>query len=408
MSVSAETAAAEAARLHYGRLVAYLTARFRDLSLAEDALNGALVSALEVWPVRGVPDRPEAWLYQVARRAILDRLRHTKVAEDYARRMAPVLALEIEMESDVVFPDERLRLMYVCAHPALEADIRIALMLQVVLGFEAHQIARAFVVSPATMSQRLVRAKARIKSTGIGFDLPEASEIPERLDSVLSALYAGFGIDWDDVDQDGIGFARECLALTRYVVEVSDHAPEALGLMALMLYSEARKPARFGVDGAFIPLSAQAVSLWDAALLQAAHTALNQALSRQKLGRFQLEAAIQNAHIQSRLSGQDLSAGILSLYDALIIVYPALGAQVARALVLAQCDGAVAGLRALDPLPADRVKAYQPYWAARADLLRQAGQGDDARYAYEVAAGLSLNRATRRYLLAQRDALGSD
>ena len=260
----ARETAERVARTSYGRLVAYLSSRSRDIAAAEDALSDAFRTALEVWPERGIPDRPEAWLLTAARRRLGAARRHGEVR----MRAEPdllLLAEEADPADEELCPDRRLNLMFVCAHPAIDPDIRTPLMLQTVLGIEAARIGAALLVAPVAMAQRLVRAKAKIRDAGIGFALPGRAEIAERADAVLAAIYAAYGTGWEDVlgaDEKRKGLADEALFLGRLVVELMPDMAEARGLLALMLYCEARKPARRGADGRFIPLGEQDTGLW--------------------------------------------------------------------------------------------------------------------------------------------------
>jgi len=235
------------------------------VAAAEDALGDALLAALEAWPRVGVPDKPEAWLVAAARRKLVDAARHAKVAAS----AAPALEIVVERAQreviDAVFPDERLKLLFVCAHPAIDEAARTPLMLQTVLGLDAATIASAFLVAPATMSQRLVRVKAKIRDAGIRFEIPESQELPSRVDAVLEAIYAAYGSGWEDVagaDPRRRGLAEEAIWLGRLVARLLPDEPEALGLLALMLHCEARRPARRDPAGAYVPLGRQDVALW--------------------------------------------------------------------------------------------------------------------------------------------------
>ena len=307
------------ARESYGRLVAYLSSHTRDVATAEDALSDALVAALAAWPRDGVPQNPEAWLLTTARHSFLDLVRHRRVAE--ASEPTLLLLSEESKEAPVStqFPDERLKLLFVCAHPAIDPAMHTPLMLQTVLGLDAARIAQAFLVSPSTMGQRLVRAKTKIRSGGIQFEVPQQHELPQRLDAVLEAIYAAFGIGWDDmagVDQSGRELAEEAIWLARVLLHLMPREAEVRGLLALMLHCEARRPARRGPDGRYIPLSEQDSQQWSLPLIEEAERHLVEASSRGRSGRFQLEAAIQSVHAERARSGRTEWIAIMLFYDS--------------------------------------------------------------------------------------------
>jgi RNA polymerase sigma-70 factor (ECF subfamily) len=388
------------ARRSRAKLVALLAARTGDLAGAEDALSEAFAAALSLWPAEGCPANPEAWLLTVARRKQIDQLRrHRESAgsEELEQLPGPLFS-----ETDDDLPDRRLALMFACTHPAIDPAIRAPLMLQAVLGLQAAQIASAFLMSPAAMAQRLVRAKSKIRDAGIPFRIPDRSELPERLEAVLDSVYACFAEGW--MDAAGTDVARrelpgEAIFLGRLLVELIPQQPEAWGLLALMLYAEARRPARRSADGEFVPLASQDQSLWDAGLIEEAEAALRRASAAGAIGRYQLEAAIQSAHVARARTGSIPWSAIVSLYDALVGLTGSPVASINRALALSELAGPDAGMQALAQLSADpRIGSYQPYWAARAHLLARTGANQEARHAYQIAMGLERDPAVRRYL----------
>src|SRR6202790_3012389 len=283
------------ARESYGRLVAYLSVHTHDLARAEHALSEALVSALNHWPQDGVPQNPEAWLMTAARRSLIDVIRHQGVVQ--ASEPTVKLLNEDSMETVIAaeFPDERLKLLFVCAHPAISPALHTPLMLQTVLRLDAARIGQVFLIAPKTMGQRLFRAKTKIRSGGIPFEIPQERELPERLDAVLEAIYAAFGIGWDDMagaDQRGRDLAEEAIWLARVLLQLMPGEGEVRGLLALMLHCKARRPARRGPDGRYVPLSEQDSQQWSLPLIEEAERHLTEASSRGCAGRFQLEAAI--------------------------------------------------------------------------------------------------------------------
>jgi RNA polymerase sigma-70 factor (ECF subfamily) len=405
----AAATAESVARRSYGKLVAFLAARTRDLAGAEDALAEAFAAALAHWPRSGVPSRPEAWLLTAARRKLADASRRRRTAaeaEDHVR----LIAEELNAVSDEVpISDERLRLMFACAHPAIDAAVRAPLILQTILGFDAEAIGSAFLVSPAAMGQRLVRAKSRIREAGIPFRLPEAADLPERLEAVLDAIYAAFAEGWTDAagtETRRRDLANEAIWLGRLLVSLMPDEPEARGLLALMLYAEARRAARRNRAGEYVPLADQDTALWDAAMIEEAEALLREASRGGGTGRFQLEAAVQSAHVVRRKSGRPDWAAIASLYDALMAMTGSAVVAINRAVATAETEGPVAGLAALDAIGDDpRLALYQPYWAARADLLARGGAKAEADAAYERAIGLEADPAVRRFLEKRRDSL---
>ena len=375
------------------------------MAAAEDALGDALVSALETWPRDGIPANPDAWLLSAARRKLIDAARHAHV------EAAAAPALEILMDparradmTDAVFPDERLKLLFVCAHPAIDDAARTPLMLQAVLGLDAARIASAFLVAPATMSQQLVRVKAKIRDAGIRFDVPDLHELPSRVAAVLEAIYAAFGSGWDDVagaDSRRRGLADEAIWLGRLVTRLLPGEPEALGLLALMLHCDARRAARRDADGRYVPLDQQDVARWSRAMIDEAEEILAAAASAGRPERFQLEAAIQSAHARRATTGRTDWEAIALLYEGLLRCGATTGARVGQAAALARARDAAAGLAALDTLSHDTVSTYQPYWALRAHLLKRLGRADEARDSYTRAIGLSEDSAVREFLAAE-------
>lgn len=396
-----------AARRSYGKLVACLAARSRDVAGAEDALSEAFLAALAEWPRRGVPRNPEAWLLTVARRRHVDAVR--------ARVRDEALAAQLELlerlaqrgedgDGDGGIPDERLRLMFACAHPAIAASARAPLILQAVLGFDAATIASAFLVAPAAMGQRLVRAKAKIREAGISFALPGRAAWPERLDAVLCAVYAVFAEGWSDAagaDPAARNLAEEGVWLARLLASLLPGEPEVLGLLALLLHAQARRPARRDARGAYVPLAEQDVGRWDGVLIDEAEGLLRRAGAQQRPGRYQLEAAVQSAHAVRRHGQPPDARAIVLLYEALHACTGSWVPMLNRAVALAQVDGAAAALAALDALREPRSADYQPFWAARAHLLALCGRRGEAVEAYERAIGLERDPAVRAFLQDQ-------
>ena len=397
-------AAELAARVSYGRLLAYLAARWRDVARAEDALGDALLAALETWPRTGVPDNPVAWLLTAARRRLVDGARHAGVAAA-AEADLKIMLDERADASPAAFPDERLALLFVCAHPAIDEAARTPLMLQTVLGLDAARIASAFLVAPATMSQRLVRVKAKIREAGIRFEIPAPGELAARLDAVLEAIYAAYGSGWEDVagaDPRRHGLAEEAIWLGRLVARLRPDEPEAQGLLALMLHCEARRAARRDAAGAYVPLGFQDLRRWSRPMIEEAEEVLAGAARLKAAGRFQLEAAIQSVHAQRVQTGETDWAAVTLLYEGLLRHAPTMGARVAHAAALGQARDAEAGLAALDAIPRDEVATYQPYWALRGHVLKALGRAAEAGEAYERAIGLSEDPAVRAFLLGRR------
>lgn len=404
----ARTTADAVARRSYGKLVAFLVARTQDVAGAEDALSEAFASALADWPLKGCPSNPEAWLLTVARRRMIDVARRRRTSE-MATAQLQRLAEGLDAAATAAdIPDQRLALMFACAHPAIEAGIRAPLMLQVVLGLDAKAIASAFLTSPAAMGKRLVRAKDTIRQAGIPFRVPEREELPGRLGNVLDAIYAAFAEGWTDPGGTDVArrdLTKEALFLAELVSALLPEEPEALGLRALMLHAEARRRARRTADGEYVPLAEQDPALWDSPMIVEAEALLRRAHALGSIGRYQLEGALQSAHVYRCRTGHANWAEVVQLYDALFALAGSPVVAVNRALAIAEIHGASTALEAMQEIGADvRLAEYQPYWAARAELLAKSGEHGEARRAYAIAIGLERDPAVRRFLQRRQSA----
>ncbi len=385
----AKARAVDVARNAYGRLLALLVSRTRDVAAAEDALSEALTRALTTWPTQGVPNNPEAWIFTVAKNRLFDDARRAK-----RWGASPLTELE-EMTAptpETNVPDRRLRLMFVCAHPAIDESVRTPLMLQVILGLDADTVGGAFLVPPRAMAQRLVRAKRKIKAAGIKMRDPDPEELPARMGAVLEAIYGAFATEEDD------GLRSEAEFLARMVVALAPGDPEALGLLARILYAKARVvPA-----AVFVPLSERDPETWNRDEIAEADALLAKARRARQLGRFQLEAAIESVHCARIHTGVTDWTALVFLYEGLMHLAPTIGAAVARAAAVGEARGAEAGLRALSLIDESALETFQPAWATRAHLLARAGDPVAARAAFTRAIELTERESVRAYLSQQR------
>ncbi|MEM6461003.1 MAG: DUF6596 domain-containing protein [Pseudomonadota bacterium] len=388
--------AEDVARAAYGKLLAMLASRPGDIMAAEDALSDAFVAALKTWPERGIPDKPEAWLLTVAKNRRTDQARKDArlIITDKVPEMTTATALQPENTLTEDTLDERLKLLFVCAHPAIDPIIRTPLMLQTVLGLEAEQIARAFLVSPTAMAQRLVRAKKKIKSAGIPFVFPDADAYPERMSAVLEAVYGAYAVDWLKGSGD---LSHEALFLATILADLAPQNAEALGLTALIGFIEARRDARVR-SGVLVPVPEQDTELWDNALNERSAALLTQASELGQMGRYQLEAAIQSVHAARSITGKTDWRALSQLYTGLLKLHPTVGAAVSRAAVVAEDAGPVEGLRLLDLINPSDIESYQPAYAVRAHCLAQLDRTAEAAEAYVKAISLCADLPSRRWL----------
>lgn len=406
----ARAIAEETARASYGRLLAWLSSRTHDVAAAEDALSDAFRAALETWPQKGVPAAPEAWLLTAARRKLIDASRRKKTRSD----ATPALSLAVEeadaaMQDETAFPDERLKLLFICAHPAIEESIRTPLMLQTVLGLDAARIASAFLLSPAAMNGRLVRAKRKIKAAAIPFATPDLSDLPARLSAVLSAIYAAFGTGWNEADGADAGakeLTHEAIYLAKLVTSLLPEESEAWGLLSLMQHAEARRAAR-RANGAYVALKDQDAKLWDHGLIAAAEEALARAWSYGKIGPYQLEAAIQSAHAASILHRRDTRADIVTFYAQLTKLAPSSGAYVGYAAALTALERTSDALAILETIDEGHAERYQPYWAVKAHIFSIIGKTEDAITCYNRAIGLTADSGVRNFLVERKNVVGA-
>jgi predicted RNA polymerase sigma factor len=405
------------ARQSYGRLLALLASRSGDLAGSEDALAEAFAQAVETWPKpdKGVPTNLDAWLMAVAKNRQLDVWRsaaHQTSVPLIEEEVEDVLITDVDHDA---IPDERLKLLFVCAHPAIDPALRAPLMLQAVLGLEADAIGAAFLVPTATMAQRLVRVKRKIKDAGIPFETPSQSDMQARLESVLEAIYGAYSVGWQDwlgcIEQSNRGaddsIAEEARYLANLLAQLLPEEPEVLGLASYVALASSRRNARFDSHGNFVPLDQQDTSLWNSDRMAFGETLLQTASSMGKFDRFQLEAAIESVHIDRKRSGNTDWASLTLLYEGLLRLAPSVGAAVARAVAVGHAQGSVQGLAALEQIPEDMRARFQPAWVAKAHLLELDGNFVMALKAIDSAIALTNDPKLKEYLLKRRSELHS-
>lgn len=397
-------------REEYGRAVAVLTRVFGDLDVAEDAVQDAFSIALEKWPPEGIPPSPAGWIITTARRRAIDRARReaarpAKHAEAGMLHSATGVALDPSSLDPPEIPDDRLRLIFTCCHPALAPDSRVALTLRLLCGLTTAQIAHAFLVPESTMGQRISRAKRKIRDARISFRIPSSNELPERLDAVRSVLYLVYTEGHTTTGGPGLSDAdlgAEAVRLGRLLLRLVPDDPETTGLLALMLLGESRRAARTGPDGELVLLSDQDRSLWDRALIGEGQTLVRRTLRWNRPGPYQIQAAIAAVHADAATVEDTDWLQIVTLYDRLYAVVPTPVVALHRAVALAEVNGPAAALEIVDRLGLDR---YHVFHAARADLLRRLGRIAEASAAYVTAAARTENAIERAHLLKQHDAL---
>lgn len=402
-----EPAVARVFREEHGRVVATLVRLLGDITLAEEAVQDAFVVAVERWPGDGVPANPGGWIVSTARRRAIDRWRRESTRDERHAQAALLLAPEEPMEVGAV-RDDRLRLLFTCCHPALSPQAQVALTLRLLGGLDTAQIARALLVPEATIAQRIVRAKGKIRDARIPYRVPSEAQLPERLPPVLTVVYlvytaghsASAGVELAQAE-----LCTEALRLARVLAELMPDEAEVLGLLALLLLLESRRSARTGPAGELVPLDAQDRGRWDAALVVEGQALVRRLLPRGTPGPYQVQAAIQAVHADAPTAGATDWTQVLGLYDLLLTLLPTPVVALNRAVALAEVDGPEAALAAVELLDLDR---YQAFHVVRAHLLGRLGRPAEVAPAYDRALELTVNEVERAHLQAPRAALATD
>jgi RNA polymerase sigma-70 factor, ECF subfamily len=408
-AIDVQQAITRAHREEWARVVAALTRRFGDLDIAEEAAAEAFATAVERWPADGVPPNPGAWLTTTANHKAIDRIRRENKRDD-KHREARMTYDDEPPESLGAIDDERLRLIFICAHPALAMQTRVALTLRMVGGLTVPEIARAFLVQETTMGQRITRAKAKISAARIPYRVPSAADLPARVSGVLAVLYLVFnegylatGPDTDPVRHD---LTAEAIRLTRLIRQLLPQDGEVAGLLALMLLTEARRPARVSPGGDLIPLDEQDRGTWDATLIVEGHRLVRERLATGEApGRYQILAAINAVHTSARDVRHTDWSQVVALYDQLVRIDPSPIVALNRAIAVGELDGPEVALAAVDRLEAE-LAGYHAYHATRAELLRRLDRRENSRAAYDKAIELAGNTAETAHLTRRRDQLG--
>jgi RNA polymerase sigma-70 factor, ECF subfamily len=393
-------------RAEYGRAVAVLVRNFGDVDIAEEAVQDAFTTAVQRWPTTGLPPSPSGWIITTARNRAVDRLRREASRDDRHAEAALLHATDVREESaEGAVPDDRLRLIFTCCHPALAMSTRVALTLRLLGGLSTAEIAHAFLVPEPTMAQRLVRAKAKIRAAGIPYRVPNTADLPQRLRAVLAVIYLIFNEGYVASSGDRLIRAELCaeaVRLGRLLAELMPDEPEVWGLLALMLLTEARRAARTTSGGDLVLLPDQDRDRWDRELIAEGQAIVRRCLQRNEPGPYQLQAAINAVHSDAPRAADTDWRQILQLYDQLLAMSPTPVVVLNRAVALAEVDGPEAALDTIDGLDLD---GYYLYHAIRADLLARTGSTAEAADAYDAAIALTQNAAERRYLMRRRAAL---
>jgi RNA polymerase sigma-70 factor, ECF subfamily len=392
-------------REEYGRVVASLVRRFGDLDLAEDAAAEALLVALEKWPADGVPPNPGAWLTTTAGNRAIDRIRRES-RRDAKHQAASMIHDDTPHEPVGVVEDDRLRLLFTCCHPALALEARVAMTLRLLGGLTVAEVAQAFLVPETTMAQRITRAKRKIAGAGIPYRVPAAEDLPVRLGGVLAVLFLVFNEGYLSSTADAppirTELSDEAIRLARILHVLLPDEPEVTGLLALMLLTEARRPARLDPDGVLVPLPEQDRTRWSRPLVDEGHALVRDCLARNRPGRYQLLAAVNAVHCAAATPADTAWDQVAALYSRLLTLDPSPVVALNRAVAIAELDGPAVALPLVDALALER---YHPWHATRADLLRRLGRTADAVAAYDAALALTDNEAERAYLVRRRGEL---